>query len=232
MKTSDLSTKDLEQMKRLKEHAEQVEKWSEVLEKEKPGIPAITLIVMAQDYAGVDRIDKEFREGRMNFKTASTLIGSFARFEWALLQFKNGKVSPETFFEMLPDLWVSSDPDDKSEETLNLWREAKKRNGGIVYDDKRFKIPFSPWIGFIEIFRGQSEDSPFGMSWSTVQDVANRFARGAGKRCFVPGVVYRALVRESNVYAYLNKRGEFELIINPAKLECVELVARWVKKEG
>jgi hypothetical protein len=205
------STKNERQVLRLM--AEQVRSESEIAERlvaENPGLHPITAYIMASDQESANLFGARFLEGEATFAQAQALIGSYARFGWAVEQYQAGRVGADEFFAALPELWTGSDPDDTDLRFYAIWKEAHERNGGVVCDSDQH-LP----SGSFPIYRGQMPDAELGFSWSTSLDVARKFARGAGARVPQPGIVYQARVQAPAVLAYLTARGEDEVIVGP-----------------
>jgi len=213
-----------EQMEALHEQQKHWEREADRLAEKYPDVHQITLICMAFDYAGVPRIDQKCQDGEINFGTACNLIGSYARFEGAVTQLRNSNVTEDQFFEDLPDLWTSSDPDDSNSEFLAVWKEARRRKGEIIGSE----LPTADPV--LYVYRGQMEGD-FGFAWTLDQKRAEKFARGAGARVPQLGVVYRGVVLASDILAYLTGRHEEEIIVDPANVQGIQEIARWVKKE-
>lgn len=114
----------------------------------------------------------------------------------------------------LPDLWREADPDDTNPEYLSLWREAWTRNG-------RETICDGPSLATIKltIYRGQKKSATVGFAWTLDRAIAAKFAKSGGLRGRIPdGTILKAIVRRKDVYGYLTKRGESEIIIDPRNI--------------
>lgn len=168
------------------------------------GYSVINAIVMAGDMVSAERIDELVRQGEKP-QDLVWMIGSYARFDWAVQ-----KLPRQKFFEILPALWVGSDPDDTNPEYLNLWREARARNKGRVITDGK---PLPKGSTFT-VYRGQVGDAK-GFAWSLDRAIAEKFAKSGGGRGFVTGgKVLTRTVRRADIIAYLTSRNESEVILN------------------
>jgi len=191
-----------------------------------PDLPFITATVMASDYAGMQSVEELYRSGEVDFHTAQGLVGSYARLEWVHLHLSVGEVEESVVFEMLPELWAFSDPDDTRPEFLSLWKRAKEWNGGILYG----KTTKPLMVDKIRLYRGQMPGE-FGFAWSLDMDVAQRFARGAGVRCPQPGTLYTGEANTKDVLGHMTERGEAEIIIDPEHVYNRVSIGTYLRKE-
>lgn len=218
-----------DQIKALDERARRDQLAYERLAKKYPGLNPITLIVMASDYSNLPEVAQMFASGEWDFKKSCFMLGSYARFEWAVEQLNAGRVDPQMFYKMLPELWSSSDPDDTDPSFLAVWRKAATLRGGKYLRDGR---PL-PRQEVLTIYRGQAnEDDEPGFAWSLDFDVACQFARGASLRVPTPGVILRGYVSRKHVYGYMTGRHEDEVIVSPAVVHGIEIVGRYVRNEA
>lgn len=173
-----------------------------------PWLPFIGALVMAGDMAHGELIEERVKKGALTVKEAIPLLGSYVRFPFAVRNLPD-----EELFPRLPDLWVSSDPDDTKVEYLQLWRRAFKANKNRIIKDN----PNSRLAGgmTVQLFRGQRRDDPLGIAWSTDPHIAHKFAKGAGVRGPISGgTVISITALKDNVIAYLTERGEWEVILD------------------
>jgi len=186
-----------------------------------PGLPVITAHIIAGDLMSAERASAEVAKG-MPAAKAVNLVGSYARWDWAIQMVAAGRLPEQWFQDNICDLWSGSDPDDTKPEYLAIWRKARTANGGVIRDGK--PLPRGGKDGFLRIHRG---GSPFGLrdgfAWTTDPKVAQKFANGAGVRTpMANGVVISGLVRPSQVIAYITNRGESEVIVNPSLVSHVK----------
>lgn len=184
------------------------------IRKQSPHIPFITAYIIAGDRLSAERAEELVKTGTSAVE-ASVFVGSYARFEFIVNHYKQGNISSEEFFKLLPREWSACDPDDTNREYLQLWKEAFERYGRIETGKplKKDKI--------LTIYRGQrSQDSQLGVSWTLRRAIARKFARGAALRQrAMDGVILKARISQSQVLAYLTQRGEEEVIVDPTLLD-------------
>ena len=183
---------------------------AERINREQPGLPPITVIVMASDAAGADMVDAAVREGKMTWGEALWQVGSYSRMEYALQWQEDGFATRDELLDKLPDLWPGSDPDDTDERFLELFREAYERNLGTITDGEDL-----PLRDVFTVYRGQRVgDETIGFAWSLDRKVAQKFANGASFRAQVAGVVLERTVGPQDVLAYFTGRSEQEVILD------------------
>ena len=177
------------------------------LQAQNPALNFITAYIMAGDYVTAEEATRLVAEGKKTPSKAVNLIGSYARFQWAVERL----AKPELLKRLL-QLWQGSDPDDTNLEYLELFRQrAAKEPRGYAADGKllpRRKAEFT-------VYRGQQPDDPLGFSWTLDKETAVRFANGAGQRCPTGGgVIYNMVINRECVLAYITGRGEAEIIVD------------------
>jgi hypothetical protein len=177
------------------------------------GVPFITAMVMASDQLSARRARERMADGTWTPEQAVTLTGSYARLGLAWELWREGHLTDQWVLSNLPDLWRGSDPDDTDERWPYLWRLAYRANGRHYVRDGR---PL-PRGKLLRVYRGQREGDPFGIAWTTDPKVAGKFARSLGGRD--PGdhggVTYTGLVPREAVLAYITRRGESEVVVDP-----------------
>jgi len=167
------------------------------------GYSLINASVMAGDIMSAEAVDELLSEGAKAIDLVWR-VGSYARFDWAV---KN--LPRDQFFEILPELWVASDPDDTNPQYMTLWLIARKRNKGRIITDNK---PL-PKGSTLTIYRGQVGDAK-GFAWTLDRKIAERFAKtGGGRGVAVGGKILEKEIRRSDVIAYLTSRNESEVII-------------------
>ncbi len=189
-----------------------------------PGLPVITAHIIAGDLMSAERATQRVAEG-MPAEQAVNLVGSYARWDWALRMVAEGVLSEQWFQDNLPHLWSGSDPDDMKPEYLAVWRKARARAGGVIRDGRPLPHP-EPGKRMLRVYRG---GLPFnlraGFAWTTDPKVARRFANGAGVRMpQVGGIVITGWVKPSDVMAYITDRNEAEVIVDPRLVRNVRAV--------
>lgn len=196
----------------LRQDAEAMNRAMAKLAKKNPQLPFVTLVVMANDYLTVERADMLVLSGVSILKAANE-VGSFYRLKWLVDKYHAGLFDDTWLVGNFPYEWMASDPDDTDPKYLKLWKRVKKLNGGYVYD--KALLP----KGDLKLFRGQENESdPLGIAWTTDEEVAVRFANGAGMRTKINGVVIARTANSSDVLGFMTGRGESEVVIDPKKL--------------
>jgi phosphate/sulfate permease len=69
-----------------------------------PGLPVITAHIIAGDLMSAERATQRVAEG-MPAEQAVNLVGSYARWDWALQMVAEGVLSEQWFQDNLPHLW-------------------------------------------------------------------------------------------------------------------------------
>lgn len=204
----------------LEEEAAKFAKQSEMaqgLMAKDPKLTYISAIIIAGDMLSNERSWQWLQEG-MPFERALLFVGSYGRLDFVIRAIADARVDATVVFEMLPELWRGSDPDDTDPRFLDLWTDAWNANGRETITDGR---PL-PKGEILTVYRGQDEvvdPAAYGIAWSLDQDIAEKFARGAATRQMNRGgTVYSALVHRKNIMGYLTGRGESEVIVNPLHL--------------
>lgn len=190
------------------------------------GIQPPLSIIIAGDMLSAERCEVGFRAGILSFRDACALIGSYARFDFVVRMLDAGLVKPEDVYPDLCSLWASSDPDDTRLACLWIFRDAFLANGSRILRDER------GWgdLGrrrMIRVYRGDiSLKNPIGFAWTLKEEIAERFASGAGvRRPIIGGVVRSGIIHRKDVLAYITGRAEHEIIV-PAHCVKVDVIKR------
>lgn len=191
-----------------------------------PSLPYMTATIIANDVMSADLRTQEVEAGR-DPKDVVWLVGSFARWGWAVAMVSAGKLDADWFSENIADLWRGSDPDDTDPANLNIWRRSFAQRGGIIRDGR--PLPRKGKDGMITVFRGGNPATVGkGFAWTTDPKIAKKFARTHGTRQAMPnGVVISGLVRPLNCLAYLTGRGESEVIVDPRLITDIHQVGEF-----
>ncbi len=214
------------QLAQLDQWARAIEVKSKEISEKYPGLPWLTTIIMAQDAAGADRWDEDIKAGRVTVEQGCRLVGSYARFGFAL-----DHLPERLMYEDIADLWRGSDPDDTDPRFLDVWQRAAIYHHGPVTDGRDLPAPRKGRL--LTVYRGQMEGDPFGIAWTTDKGIASKFARGAGLRISTMlGVIYEGYVYPGDVLGYLTGRGESEIVVDPKNVLDPRVVARWCEAEG
>lgn len=170
----------------------------------------ITALVIAGDQLSAERATALVANG-LHPERAVLRVGSYARFDWAVRH-----LPQEVLFQMLPELWSGSDPDDTNPEYLKLWRSAWLRNGRKPICDGAALPQAKPLM----IYRGQARNAEIGFAWTLDRNTAAKFAESGGLRGRITnGVILNSNVDRQHIYGYLTGRGEQEIIVDPKRLQ-------------
>ena len=133
----------------------------------------------------------------------------------AFLTIPAGQLSDEDYWALLSEIWTDSE---NISENLTVWKQllTSDRPGRqrLMSETERNALRRLPET--VEVFRGYSHpDAAEGMSWTVDEDRAWWFAAR-----FEPEQAWVASARVSRaaVIAYLDRRGEQEILLNPEDL--------------
>lgn len=139
-------------------------------------------------------------------------------------------LSVDDMSEMMSDVWSNSaNPNQfycfsKSE----LAKIFAACNPAVLMSEEEYDV-FKKLPSEITIYRGVSsynQKSVRVFSWTLNEEKAAWFARRLG-RSGQSGTVYRAKIKKENVFAYFDGRDEQEIVVNPYKLEDIEVIRNW-----
>lgn len=117
----------------------------------------------------------------------------------------------EQYWSLLGEIWTDSE---NIGATLSSWRVAlrvpRSKTWYFMNEDDREALEKLPEI--FTIYRGTQEGVPLGLSWTLDPDKAAWFANR-----FKPPqpLVLKGTVSKANVFAYLEGRGEQEIVVLP-----------------
>jgi len=200
-------------------YGQQTSEIAERLMKDDPNIPFVTATIIAGDLMSADRATSELNAG-VPFDRAVWMVGSYARWDWALQMLAQGAVSEEDFAAMICRLWSASDPDDTKTDNLRVWQRVFASTGGVIRDGRPLPNQ-KPLVVFRVITQ---EDELAGIAWTTDPKIAAKFAAGAGLRIKTDGRVLRGTCDPHHVLAYITGRGESEVIIDPRLIKDIQIV--------
>jgi hypothetical protein len=217
----DAAEKAKQQEMELVRWGEQTNEIAADLVRKMPGLHYITASIMANDILSARYRTEQVESGERKAEQVVWLIGSYARWDWAVTMLAAGRLTDAWFDENIADLWRGSDPDDTSAVNLSVWKTAARKSGSYVRDGR--PLPKGK-DGFITVFRGgpPAMSTLQGFAWTTDPKIAQKFASGAGERIQrKDGVVIKGTVMRSQVLAYLTGRGESEVIVDPLNVRGV-----------
>jgi hypothetical protein len=115
------------------------------------------------------------------------------------------------YWELLRDIWVDSENiwQHKNDWLLLLGVDNNKKDtlSSFMFEEERAALSLLPDV--VEIYRGCQDHNMNGLSWTTDQSVAQKFA-GRWRR---KGMVLQRTVKKSDIFAYLVDGGENEVIL-------------------
>lgn len=124
---------------------------------------------------------------------------------------------------ILSDCWVtveypSRDPNLSKRELIALF---KKCDPDVIMAKDELEA-YAALPETVTIYRGVTKRKKAdikGLSWSTSSKTAEWFAKRFGNR----GIVYRAVIEKRYICAYFLGRNEFETVVDPSKIQKVEV---------
>lgn len=185
------------------------------LMKANPSLNFITATIVAGDLLSAERATNEVKSGTTPAEKAVWLVGSYARWDWAITMMNLKQLDEGWFFDNILDLWRGSDPDDTNHAYLDLFRRAKTRKGSYLRDGRPLPRARDRQI---TVYRGGPPSMALyrGFAWTTDPKIAQKFAGGAGERVMrSDGVVITGHVFPGQVLAYITERGEAEVVVDP-----------------
>ena len=119
-----------------------------------------------------------------------------------------------TYWELLASVWIDSENivqmRDQWDELLADTREGREF---MMSDDERAALAALPEL--ITVYQGHTDERDDGWSWTTDRDIAEWFAgRFANLEGGEPRMTIGNVARRS-VVAYLLRRNEYEVLVNP-----------------
>lgn len=143
---------------------------------------------------------------------------------WRLtfLKFCRTCIDRDTFSDLLADAWVSSenpnmDANCSLEEIVRWFKRANKK---ILMDEKDYVI-WNDLPSEFEVYRGVGRGRvSLGLSWTRNYKTAKWFADRWGYE----GYVQKAVIKKENALAYLNTRGEDEIVVDIFSVKDIVIV--------
>lgn len=127
-------------------------------------------------------------------------------------------LSRKVFSEMLGDAWVRSEyaNEDACVNTRKLLSWFQQADPKFLMDKFEFET-LESMPNVVTIYRGvtpYNENNVKALSWTADPNTAKWFANRFDQK----GTVWKAQIAKENIYAYFERRGEHEVIVNPEKL--------------
>ena len=133
-------------------------------------------------------------------------------------KYVNKYLSSEDFALLLKNAWITTEniSDDANVSMKELVKWFKMADKEYLLDEEESKL-LSELPNGVSIYRGvRSEDYKYGMSWTLSLEKAKWFAARFDTDT---QIVYKAVIQKQDILAYINERGEQEIIIDPVVLK-------------
>lgn len=135
------------------------------------------------------------------------------------LKYVHSYLDKTDFSQLLGYLWVcteapNSDPNLSKMQMLNMFRKA---DPAVLMEEAELQR-FRQLEDVVTVYRGvtsHNADNVLALSWTLDRDKAQWFAHRFGEN----GTVYEAQISRQHIYAFLNSRGESEVIVDPRGLQ-------------
>ena len=120
--------------------------------------------------------------------------------------FKKAKLlSNPHYWEILRTVWVAAGRTDNANEFLPFFRSSRPCKGWFMTPEDSQTLEAMDWP--ITVYRAYDEEPDPGISWTTDKEWCEDYARVAGRK------IKQRTVERSQVFAYISRRGESEIII-------------------
>ncbi len=145
-------------------------------------------------------------------------------YSMTLLKYVQHYLSSQDYAKMLAECWIREEqpnmnPSITKTELTNMFKRADKK---FLMSEREYK----KWHDLPEkltIYRGVTEyngKNIRALSWTTNYDTAKWFTGRYGEK----GKVYQAEIDKKHILAYIDQRGESEIIVEPKYLKDIEMV--------
>jgi hypothetical protein len=156
-----------------------------------------------------ERLDEALAEG--NYATAVWVHERPYRVEFLGQLYDTGLIDAKFLRQHLPGIYADTENAWQTPKTLELFKIAFAQGGTLFDDEAPVKLPSS-----FTIYRGaQAGIAEISYSWSRSLKIATWFSIRYGRE---NAVLHRARISVADVLAYLNNRGEKEIVADPATL--------------
>lgn len=120
--------------------------------------------------------------------------------------FKKAKLlSNPHYWEILRTVWVAAGRTDNANEFMPFFRSSRPCKGWFMTPEDSQTLEEMDWP--ITVYRAYDEEPDPGISWTTDKEWCEDYARVAGRK------IKQRTVERSQVFAYISRRGESEIII-------------------
>ncbi len=137
----------------------------------------------------------------------------------ALIEIAPRITDDKVYWELVGDVWVDTEnPWQWGEDLRTILLADRPHREYIMDEDDRIALAAMP--DEITVYRGYTPAvrNLRGWSWTTWRDKAKWFAQRFDTICG-KGRVARGTVRKEDVIAFLNRRGESEILVDPQKVK-------------
>lgn len=145
-------------------------------------------------------------------------------YSMTLLKYVQHYLSSQDYAKMLAECWIREEqpnmnPSITKTELTNMFKRADKK---FLMSEREYK----KWHDLPEkltIYRGVTEyngENIRALSWTTNYDTGKWFAGRYGEK----GKVYQADIDKKHILAYIDQRGESEIIVEPKYLKNIEMI--------
>ena len=123
-------------------------------------------------------------------------------------------LSDTEYWELLASVWIDSE---NIRENADEWEELlmSPRGNRHATMTEGEAMEFMDLPGSIVVYQGHTLDRDDGWSWTTDREKAWWFARRFAQLEGSTACMTRGIVGKSSVMAYLTRRGESEILVNP-----------------
>lgn len=158
---------------------------------------------------------RQIKEARTPHEISFMITKSYSL---AFLKYAAPHLSNQDLSEMLSDVWVrtespNNDPNMSKNRLLSLFKKAQPQ---FLMDKDEYEA-FQNLEDTVTVYRGVTSHNAKNikaLSWTLSYDTADWFAHRFGE----DGTVYEAQIDREHIYAYFNRRNEYEVIVDPKYL--------------
>ncbi len=109
------------------------------------------------------------------------------------------------YWEFLRSVWVAAGRTDNTNEFMPFFKSSRPCKGWFMTPEDSQTLEEMDWP--ITVYRAYDEEPDPGISWTTDKEWCEDYARVAGRK------IKQRTVERSQVFAYISRRGESEIII-------------------
>lgn len=133
---------------------------------------------------------------------------------------KKYNLKPDFYWRLLRHAWLKSTSVTKNQK---IWTDlfSQKIEGRESFMAPEERLEFKLLPESLEVFRGCHEFSTNSFSWSLNQDIAANYPPLKMRRTARPRILLKGQILKTDIIAFINARGEREIIAPPGKVEIV-----------